>query len=372
MTPEERIAAVINLETPDRVPVAPLLDHFAAAYAGYTKAEIMHDPDKRIAAVLKTMRDLGPWDMTFAADTANVFLLKMGVPITMRLPGKELPDDEIHQFVETEFLTPDDYDLLVKTGFFRFMLNVAGRNYPELKGINGIRKMIAETLILRKHRKLINTAGAEMACGFIITGPSFEYFSFGRGMTASCMDLYERPEKIKAVSQVYAKAFTTLAIMVAKIVGASRVFIGLSRSSPVMISPARFEEFVFPELSYMVNRLIKANMTPILHCDTDWSLAFETFRKLPAGKCILELDGFSDMATAKAVLGDHMCLMGDVPAQLLAFGSRDEVLDYCRRLIETVGKGGGFILSSGCSIPSNAKPENVRALREAVDKWGYY
>ena len=64
--------------------------------------------------------------------------------------------------------------------------------------------------------------------------------------------------------------------------------------------------------------------------------------------------------------------MGDVPATLLATGTRDEVLAYCRRLIETVGKSGGFILSSGCSLPNNAKMENVRALYEAVQEWGWY
>ena len=52
----DRIKAVINLELPDRVPVGPLLDHFAATYAGITNAELMLDADKRIAAVLKTMR----------------------------------------------------------------------------------------------------------------------------------------------------------------------------------------------------------------------------------------------------------------------------------------------------------------------------
>jgi len=35
-------------------------------------------------------------------------------------------------------------------------------------------------------------------------------------------------------------------------------------------------------------------------------------------------------------------------------------------------KSGSFILSSGCSIPANAKAENVRALREAVEEYGRY
>ncbi|HDP24558.1 MAG TPA: hypothetical protein ENN34_03855 [Deltaproteobacteria bacterium] len=46
--------------------------------------------------------------------------------------------------------------------------------------------------------------------------------------------------------------------------------------------------------------------------------------------------------------------------------------NYCRTLIETVGFGGGFILSSGCSIPANAKQETIRALSEAIMEWGFY
>jgi uroporphyrinogen decarboxylase len=57
---------------------------------------------------------------------------------------------------------------------------------------------------------------------------------------------------------------------------------------------------------------------------------------------------------------------------LLAEGSKGEVLEYCKRLIETIGKGGGFILSSGCSIPLNAKVDNVMAMTEATEKWGWY
>ena len=86
----------------------------------------------------------------------------------------------------------------------------------------------------------------------------------------------------------------------------------------------------------------------------------------------MELDGDSDIFAAKKALGDHCCIMGDVPAYLLAFRGKDEVLAYCRRLISEVGRDGGFILSSGCSIPVNARVENVAALREAVDEWGEY
>jgi uroporphyrinogen decarboxylase len=67
-----------------------------------------------------------------------------------------------------------------------------------------------------------------------------------------------------------------------------------------------------------------------------------------------------------------MCIYGDVPADMLALGSPAEVDEYCHRLIEEVGKGGGFILGTGCELAPNAKPENVKAMFKSVVKYGYY
>lgn len=67
-------------------------------------------------------------------------------------------------------------------------------------------------------------------------------------------------------------------------------------------------------------------------------------------------------------MGDHICICGDLPATLLSLGTPEEVDAYCERLIREVGRGGGFILSSGCSTPPDAKPENVRAMVDAVRK----
>lgn len=371
MNSKQRIEAVVNLEAPDRVPVGPLLDHFAATYTGITNQELMEDGDKRIAAFMKTMKELGPWDITYMGETANPVLL-LGAPARVHLPGKELPPDEIHQFEEFELLTPDDYELLLKLGLTRFLRAVTKRLYPQIGTLKGIGMLVSFILESKKHIKMIKATGTQIACGFIIPGPLFEYFSIGRSMGPMCMDLYDRPEKIKAAGMAYAKAFTAMAIRSAKLMQVPRVFIGLSRSSPAMISPAHFEEFVLPDLEYMVNTLIDADITPLFHCDTDWTRCLHFFKRFPEKKCILELDGHTDIFKAKEILGDRMCIMGDVPAYLSAFGKKDEVMKYCKRLIGEVGKGGGFILSSGCSIPANAKAENVRALFEAAEEWGYY
>jgi methylmalonyl-CoA mutase cobalamin-binding domain/chain len=57
-----------------------------------------------------------------------------------------------------------------------------------------------------------------------------------------------------------------------------------------------------------------------------------------------------------------MCISGDVPASLLSLGKPEEVHAYCKRLIDEVGDGWGFMLTTGCECPIDVKPENLRAM----------
>lgn len=45
--------------------------------------------------------------------------------------------------------------------------------------------------------------------------------------------------------------------------------------------------------------------------------------------------------------------------------------DYCRKLIDRVGKGGGFILGPSTSL-DDAKPENVKAMFDVAREHGVY
>ena len=57
---------------------------------------------------------------------------------------------------------------------------------------------------------------------------------------------------------------------------------------------------------------------------------------------------------------------GDVPATMLSFSEPDEVSEYCESLITDIGLKGGFMLSSGCEVPTKAKDENVRRIIQSV------
>jgi hypothetical protein len=366
----ERIEAVVRLEVPDRVPLAPLLDHFAATYARISNHDLMYDPDMRIAAVIKTMTELGPWDMTYLADTANGPLLEAGVPLKMMRPGYELSANEIHQFVEEPVMDVSDYDRVVEVGLMQFREELLQRIYPE--GKRGGASISEALKALPAHKKAVEEAGAVVAFGGIMQGPG-EFFSYARSFAEFCFDLYDCPDKILAAMGPCVDDQLALAKgMVAAPSGIKRVFVGATRCSPVGMAPKHFETLALPFLERIVDDLASDGITTLLHFDNDWTPFLHYFKSFPRGTCILELDGATDIFKAKEILGDTMCIKGDAPATLLAFAAPEEVRAYCKKLIEVVGEGGGLILSSGCSIPSNAKPENVRAMREAVDKYGCY
>ena len=58
---------------------------------------------------------------------------------------------------------------------------------------------------------------------------------------------------------------------------------------------------------------------------------------------------------AKEILGSIVCIKGNVPNSLLVTGTPQEVRDYCKKLIDVVGKDGGLIVDAGAVI-DEAKP----------------
>jgi len=78
------------------------------------------------------------------------------------------------------------------------------------------------------------------------------------------------------------------------------------------------------------------------------------------------------MVRAKAILGDRACLCGNVPASLLCAGSPSEVDEYCKKLIQTCGKNGGFILTSSTVGYGEIKPENLIVIIDSAEKYGRY
>jgi uroporphyrinogen-III decarboxylase len=96
----------------------------------------------------------------------------------------------------------------------------------------------------------------------------------------------------------------------------------------------------------------------------------EDIRGVPAGKVIWGFDN-TDMVQAKKSLGEEACLTGNVSSSLLELGTTDDVKQYVRKLIDTVGRDGGYIMMNGATL-ENVKPENVKTMIEVTREYGVY
>jgi uroporphyrinogen-III decarboxylase len=116
--------------------------------------------------------------------------------------------------------------------------------------------------------------------------------------------------------------------------------------------------------------LIEGGCIPFPALEGHWGSRLKVIQDIPKGKTMWMVDQ-TDMAKAKETLGKNACLIGNVPSSMLNLGTPQQVKDYCKKLIDTVGKGGGFIMSNGAFF-DEAKPENVKAMVDVTKDYGVY
>jgi len=382
MTAEERIQTVVRLEQPDRVPLSMMLYNYGPFHAGVKASDYVTKPDVYVRAMRKVYEDLGPWDIYYNINPVSRLIYSFLMMMKLLYPGDELPDNAMIQIGEYEYMKPEDYDEILKMNYYFadtiFRIKMLPRFCKEAKRLGALvlwpkmaLELLKQKIFFSRDLKWSKDRGLVIQMGYEAEMP-FDVFSMARTVVPFSMDLFHRPDAIRRATMRLAPSFAEAAILIARFMGAPRVQCYMHRTSNSFISPRHFEQLVFPSVEEIVCRIIDAGMTPLLHCDGDWMKNFKVLRRLPAKKIILELDGLTDIFKAKEEIGDVMCLFGDVSAEKLAMGSPQEVDEYCHRLIEEVGKGGGFILAAGCEIPYNAKPENLKAMVKSVYKHGYY
>jgi len=406
---EQRFNEAASLKIPDRVPIAPLMSFFTCRYAMITFQEATDEYGKMAMAWKKTFADF-QWDMAHVPQSdilPGPVLDILGIK-AFKLPGRELPPDVQFQYFEEENMTADEYDqLLANPGEFtiKTLLPRMAKVFEHFKSIPPIHSMadsyailweaplVATTPEFVECMKSLMKAGWELRkfyatldkleqelkdLGFpMLFGPSpalspFDQVSHQlRGMRGSMLDMHRNPDKLLQAIDLYTPLIIENAISGAKMSGNPRVFMPLHRGSKIFMSNEQFEKFYWPSLKKVIVSLIDAGLTPMPLFEGDYTPRLEYLKELPKGKVIAHFDR-ADIFKAKEILSDHMCIKGNVPTSLLCTGTPRQVEKYCKKLIDIVGEGGGFIMDGACGIPSEAKLENVKAMTETTKKYGVY
>jgi hypothetical protein len=95
MNGEEILQAAVRCEKTDRVLVAPMILFYTARHGGMTMECFVHDQRKAFEAFKWTFNDHGGWDMLYAPCGYDLLVYSLEVPVRLRIPGGELPPNEI-------------------------------------------------------------------------------------------------------------------------------------------------------------------------------------------------------------------------------------------------------------------------------------
>ena len=148
------------------------------------------------------------------------------------------------------------------------------------------------------------------------------------------------------------------------------VFLPLHKGADGFMSDEQFHTFYWPTLRAVLLGLIEEGCIPFCFAEGRYGSRLEAIMDLPKGKTIWLFDQ-TDMAKAKETIGQVACIEGNVPLSLIYAGTAEETAAYVRNLIDTAGKGGGFILNIG-AVADEGKEENLRAMIETALEYGRY
>jgi len=141
-----------------------------------------------------------------------------------------------------------------------------------------------------------------------------------------------------------------------------------------LMSPKHFRKLFYPGLCRVMGGYKELGLYVIKHTDGNLWRIIDMI--VDSGiDCLDPIDPQAGMnlAEVKAKYGDRIALKGNVDcAQLMTFGTPDQVIEATKEALRQGAPGGGFILSSSNSIHSAVKPENYQALLHTWQKYGQY
>lgn len=195
------------------------------------------------------------------------------------------------------------------------------------------------------------------------------------GMQNLLMAIVMEPELVKSLVEMSVAINLELAKeVVAR--GAKIVYTGddYAYNKGPLMSPKHFREFFYPGLCRVMGGYKELGLYVIKH--TDGKLWPILDMIIDSGiDCLDPIDPQAgmDLGEVKAKYGHRVALKGNVDcAQLMTFGTPDEVIESTKGALRKGMPGGGFILSSSNSIHSAVKPENYAAMLQTLHDYGRY
>ncbi len=398
--------AVQLKKTPDRVPVFSLSTFMPADLCRTLPREVMYSASKMADVWTRYLEEYEPDYFGTPGDVGCGQMLDRLDLKTYNWPGHGIPEAATcYQALEKEYMREEDYPALIRdpSDFWlrRYLPRVFGALAPfqQLPALTGIVELPGYTVHMADfgspevrealnalmdagemayewraqletfHRKAAAKGWPALALG--VAKAPFDYLADTlRGTRHALLDLYRRPDDVLKAQEVLLPLIIEGGLAGPRATGNPIVFMPLHKGADGFMSDEQFKAFYWPFLKRVISGLVEEGCVPLCFAEGGYNTRLEYLNELPKGSCIWLFDR-TDMKRAKEIVGETTCIAGNVSAGLLLTGTADEVAASCRELIDTAGKGGGFMLCPGTAM-DQGKPDTIRAMISTTKKYGVY
>lgn len=411
----QRMKDALDLKEPDRVPISISGGSFMIKEAGYTVAECNYDEslEKIKDAAEKFMKKYDPdvctgVSFSFAGEgpghemqgCKTMFIAGMpNVPISM-------PENSGPQFLEQVMLLDDEMDMFtndfwmwginkyfpristVLEPFADFKLPLNHRGITEVAAQFSrpdIRAAIEKMWEINDFYKDYQKRSAKIDRELMDLGyPSFggggravvpfdKYSDTYRGFFLTMTDLYEFEEEMLT----YMERFQVENLQQIRDFNkdGSRngkfMAMALHKGFDGMLSDAQYEKFYWRHLKECIEVGKESGVIPSVFCEGKYNSRLKYLADITPGGVYYTFESI-DMAEAKRVLQGKACIGGGFPSELLYFGTKQQVIDKVKEMLDAAAPGGGYIFGLSAGLGTEAKAENVEAMFDTVKTYGKY
>lgn len=339
MTPLERLAAYAKGDPIDRLPTVPVLTNTTARVIGVRVSDFLNNPRLTADGQISAYRRFGHDVVRVMND---LFFMAEAMGAKVRHPVDETA------YLEGPALRSGDEIAALR---------------PALPGRS--RQL---NCLLEAASRVLDVLGHEVRVTVGVVGP-FTNASHLVGANTLARWTLKHPERVHAVCRI---AFESAIAYIDELIdrGASPSVTEPMGSGSV-ISRKAFEEFVAPNLRAMFQHIHSRRAKVTLHICGNTSRLWQSMAD--TGADCLSLDDEINLATAKTAVGRTVQIMGNVsPTAVLLAGTTEDVR---RAVFRSVLSGHdcerGFVLASGCSLPTETPLRNIDAMMAASLEIGY-
>jgi uroporphyrinogen-III decarboxylase len=402
----QRIVDVYNVQEPDRVPLTLPVGNLPYTNYRINLRTAMYDYELAVKAC-KKFNDEFSEELEYHASpwiTPGRVLDLLDYKL-YSWPGHRLGENVPSvQFMESEYMKEDEYDAFMRDPSDYFLRTYLPRVCGTLEPLRMFRPatdmveivnlvqfmplaspemqaMLQKLMDIGKEYQKMMKAMAEagpsgISCGYPVAFGAFCKAPFDtlgdtlRGTQPILKDMYRRPQKVLEALDVIADFTIGSLLSAPNVANIFMVTYPLHKGADGWMSQKQYETFYWPSLKKVMDAFIKEGLIQNMFAEGGYNTRLETVNEFPKGTVSWYFDQ-TDMFKAKKILGSKCAIQGNVPSSLVVTGTPGDVKEYCRKLIEGCGKGGGFILSAGAT-PENPKLDNLRAMLAAVKEYGFY